>query len=253
VLANGCFEPGDFSMTFGDASVVKYVSESVGTHDTLYSHRHPIEGYLPGTAFESGELIRWFCDRVLDTTTQRGLELAGSAPPGEEYELFLPGNPGPFFEPDMDGSILGLQFDRDRSTDEVHSRLARGLAVGIVLAEGTYISLIEDHFDTTIDRVRVMNNGAPTPDEDYSWWNHLRASIWDRPVLEIEQRTTAGLLIPAALITPTYEDTDEASERLLRQQASVDRRPEDSDSYYSDRSETHLDRWREIASVYTRH
>jgi len=249
VLANGCFEPGDFSVTFGGTSVVKYVSESIKPHDALYYHRHPIKGYLPGAAFDSGEAFRWFCDRVLNTTTQRGLELAKSIPAGNEYEMFLEGNRGPFFDQDVAGSLLGLQYDRSLSTETVHARLARGLTTGIVLAEWTYLSLIEEHFNTGINQIQVLNDDAPATGENYDWWNRHRASIWDRELVEMEPRTIAGLLIPATLISSTYKSSQEAKDRLLRRRTTVGPDPELSEKYDADR-ESYFGRWQAIADLY---
>jgi xylulokinase len=249
VLAAGCLEPGDFSLTFGAASVIKYVSESITPHDALYYHRHPLDGYLPGAAFDSGNVLRWFFDRVLDSTAERGLELAQSVESGDEYEVFLQGNRSPFFDPSVGSSVLGLEYDTRLSTDQVHGRLARGLTSGIVLAEWTYLSLVEDHFDTAIDRVRLINDGAPSRGGDYSWWNELRASVWERPVVELEPRTTAGLVIPPALLTSVYADVDEAADRLLRRRSTVEPSPEIAASY-DVRKRTYLDRWRRIADLY---
>jgi xylulokinase len=251
VLANGCYEPGEFSVTFGATSVVKYVSESITPHEALYHHRHPLDGYLLGASFESGNALRWFFDRVIDCTEQRGLELAKSVPAGEEYEMYPPGNRSPFFDPAVGTSILGLQYDTALSTDEVHGRLARGLTSGIVLAEWTYISLLEDHYDTTIDRVRIMNDGAPTEGDSYRWWNELRASAWDRPVVEMEPRTTLGPVIPATLITGTYSSAEDAMERLLRRRESFEPDPELATEFVS-RRETYLDRWRTTAALASR-
>lgn len=248
VLANGCLEPGDFSLTFGATSVIKFVSEEITPHDALYYHRHPIDGYLPGASFESGNALRWFFDRVIDCTEERGLELANTVPPGEEYEMFPPGNRGPFFDPDVGSSILNLEYDTALSTDDVHGRLARGLTTAIVLAESTYISLIEDHFQTPIDRVQIMNDGAPTHEEDYKWWNKLRSSVWNRPVVEMEPRTTVGPIIPATLITGMYSGVDEAVESLLRQRSSVT--PDhDLAAEYEHRRESYLDQWQALTQL----
>ncbi|RQG93565.1 FGGY family carbohydrate kinase [Natrarchaeobius chitinivorans] len=246
VLASGCLEPGDFSVTFSAASVIKYVSSSIEPHDALYYHRHPIEGYLPGAAFDSGNVLRWFFDRVLDCSTERGLELARSV--DDEYDVFLPGNRSPFFDPAIGSSILGIDPDTSLATDEVHGRIARGLTTSIVLSEWTYISLIEEHFDATIDRIRVMNDGAPNVDGGYDWWNERRASIWNRPVVEMEPRITLGPIIPPALITSKYTDSTEATERLLRRRATVRPDTDDRGDYVREK-ETYLDRWRQIASL----
>jgi xylulokinase len=249
VLANGCFEPGEFSVTFGGASVVKYVSESIKPHDALYYHRHPLNGYLSGAAFDSGEALRWFFDRVLETTAERGLELARATDAGEEYEMFLEGNRGPFFDQQVGSSLLGLRYDRSLSVDTVHGKLARGLTTGIVLAEWTYISIIEDHFDTTIEQVRLLNDDAPTPDDSYAWWNEYRASVWDRSIIEMEPRTIAGLLIPAALISSVYKTPEEAKDRLLRRRDVVKPDRDISDRYAAQR-ESYFARWRDVANLY---
>lgn len=249
VLANGCFKPGDFSVTFGGASVVKYVSESISQHDALYYHRHPLNGYLPGAAFDSGEGLRWFFDRVLNTSTTRGLELASVVPAGEEYEMFLEGNRGPFFDQNIGGSLLGLEYDRSLSTEDVRGRLARGLTTGIILTEWMYISLIEEHFGTNIETVRVLNADAPTTEESYDWWNTQRASIWNLPIVEMEPRTIAGLLIPAALISSKYKSPEEAKDRLLRRQ-SVTRPDPNIAAEYTDQRAEYANRWRDLATLY---
>ena len=248
VLANGCLEPGDFSLTFGATSVIKFVSEEITPHEALYYHRHPIEGYLSGASFESGNTLRWFFDRVIDCTEQRGLELASTVPPGKEYEIFPPANRGPFSEASVGSSILGLGYDTALSTDDVHGRLARGLITAIVLAESTYISMIEDHFGTLIDRVRIMNDNAPTHQYNYDWWNRLRSSVWDRPIVEMEPRTTVGPIIPATLITSIYSGINEATDKLVRQRSSVTPDP-DLAAEYKHRGKPYLAQWQAITQL----
>jgi xylulokinase len=127
--------------------------------------------------------------------------------------------------------------------------LARGLTTGIVLTEWMYISLIEEHFGTTIESVRVLNDDAPTTEESYDWWNTQRSSIWDLPIVEMEPRTIAGLLIPAALISSKYKSPTEAKERLLRRQSVIEPEP-DITEQYTQRREGYADRWRELATLY---
>jgi sugar (pentulose or hexulose) kinase len=248
MLASGCLEPGDFSITFGASSVVKYVSESISPHDALYYHRHPVDGYLPGAAFDTGNVLRWVFSRVLNCTPERGMELARATASGSEYEVFLKGDRSPFFDGNVGSSILGMRNDRHLSTEEVQGRIARGLATSIVLTEWVYISLIEEHFDTPIEAVRLINDDAPSLSAEYAWWNDLRASIWDRPVVEMEPRTTAGLLIPATLINSVYPSADEAATNLLREQSVI--QPSDPSTDYERRKETYLNRWRRLATLY---
>ena len=247
VLANDCIEPGDFSVTFGETSVVKYVSESIKPNESLYYHRHPVEGYLPGASFDSGNVLQWFSEHVLNRDVERSLEIASSVRPGEEAHVYLPGNRGPFHDPDFGLSIFGLDYDMSLSEEEIQGRLAGGIATGIILAEGGYLSLVEDHFGTEIDDVRVMNTGGSSLD-NYEW-NRMRSSIWNRQVTEMEARTTAGLLIPAALITSVYDDINEATVALLREQARVDPDPE-VHSEFEHMEEGFFDQWKRIATFY---
>ena len=248
-LANGVAEPGDFGIVWGAASLVKYVAKSVEPHDALYYHRHPIEGYLPGAAFDSASIFQWVCDRLLDRSVPRGLELARRTAPGEEYRVFLQGNRSPFFDPSVGGSVLGLRHDTDLSAAEVHGQLARGVATGIALAEYTYLPIIEELFETSIDEVRLMHDDVSSPEDPTGWLSELRASVWQRPVVQMEPRTTAGLLIPPALITGEYDDVEAASDSLLRPRTTFE---PDSDisEIYDDQRRAYLGRWNVLADLY---
>ena len=248
-LANGCLEPGDFCITSGATSVVKYVSETIEPHEALYYHRHPIEGYLPGASFDTGVVFEWFCDRLFDCSPGRGLELARETPPGEEYQVFLQGNRSPFFDPEIGNSVLGMTHDGDLSSEDVIGRFARGITTGVALAEHNYISIFEELFGTAIDEVRMMSERSATGEDPVEWWYDLRASIWNRPIRKMKPRTTAGQLIPPALITSLYDDATEASDRLLGVQRRIEPDP-DVGGIYEDQRREYVDRWRSVVELY---
>ncbi|WP_129115421.1 hypothetical protein [Halegenticoccus tardaugens] len=100
-------------------------------------------------------------------------------------------------------------------------RLVRGIATAIALSEYTYFPLLEEHFGRDLDRIRLVSGGELGSDDPFSWWNTLRASVWDREVVKMEPRTTVGALVPAALAASVYADVDEASDRLLRSHGQV--------------------------------
>lgn len=251
VLASGCLQPGDCSIVSASTSVVKYVSEEIEPHEALYYHRHPIEGYLPGAAFDSGVILRWFCERILDIDRDEGLELARGVDAGEEPRLFLQGNRSPFFDPEMGTTMFDLWPGEDRSTDEARGRLVRGIVSSIALSEYTYLPLLEEHFGRDIEEVRLVSGGEAGRDDPFSWWNTLRTSVWDREVLQMEPRATVGPLIPAALTASVYDDVDEASDRLLRVNGEVpvdDRLREE----YRGRKEEFADDWSRVNDLYGR-
>lgn len=249
VLAAGGLEPGDYNITCGSTSIVKYVSESIKPHEALYYHRHPIEGYLPGAAFETGTVLRWFCEKVFDIKESEGLKLAQRVDPGEEYEMVLQGNRSPFFDPEMGNSFFGIWPEYGLETPEVYGRFIRGIATGIALAEYTYIPLLESQFDANIERVHLVSGGAPGGKDPFSWWNELRASIWDRETIQMEPRTTIGPLITAALSTDLFDDIGEASEALLRSSGALDPDPDIRNRYEQDR-QSFANEWADVSEHY---
>jgi len=247
-LANGCLEPGDVSITSGATSVVKYVSESIRSHEAVYYHRHPIEGYLPGASFDTGVVLDWFCENLFDCSLERGLELARETPAGEEYEVFLAGNRSPFYDPETGNAVLGMRHDGDLSPEEVVGRFARGITTGVVLAEHTYLRILEGLFETPIDAVRMMSEVSAADEDPFDWWYELRSSVWERPVVKMKPRTTAGQLIPPALITSVYDDAAEASEHLLGSERTIDPDPEIGD-LYDDRRQSYFEQWTSVADL----
>ncbi|MDX1746583.1 MAG: hypothetical protein R3324_11650 [Halobacteriales archaeon] len=70
-----------------------------------------------------------------------------------------------------------------------------------------------------------------------------------RSIIEMEPRTIAGLLIPAALISSVYKTPEEAKDRLLRRRDVVKPDREISDRYAAQR-ESYFERWRDVANLY---
>jgi len=248
-LSAGCLEPGDYNVACESTSVVKYVGESIVPHESLYYHRHPIEGYLAGAAFESGMIFEWFCDRLFDLDQREGLGLARTVPAGTEYDMYVQGNRSPFFDANMANSIFGIWPDNDITPTEAKGRLLRGIATGIALAEYSYLPLIAEHFETGINRVSLVGSGVPDGTDPFSWWNELRAAVWDRSVIQMEPRTTAGVLIPAALTASVFDDVEEAAASLLRSRGVIEPDKQVS-AVYAEQRRTHFDRWREVRDRY---
>jgi xylulokinase len=249
-MSAGCLEPGDYSIACESTSVVKYVAESITPHEALYYHRHPIAGYTASAAFETGVVFRWFCDRLFAMDERRGLEAARRVPPGAEYDVYLQGNRSPFFESGMANSVFGLWPDGDVDREGVRGRLLRGVVTEITLAEYGYLPLVAEVFDAGIERVSLLSHGTPGGDDPFSWWNELRASIWDRSVTQMEPRTTVGSLLPATLAASVYDDAETAAERLLRASGTVSPDASVAETYAPHRHE-HAERWADVRALYS--
>ncbi|KXA98892.1 hypothetical protein AKJ39_00245 [candidate division MSBL1 archaeon SCGC-AAA259J03] len=247
-LAMGCLQPGDYGISCGSTSVPKFISSEIETHEAIYYHRHPIEGYIAGAAFETGIILRWFCNKVLGIGQEEGLKLAQDSQFGAEYGFFPQGDRSPFFDPDLGNVLGGFHPNQDLSREEVRGRFVRGIATGIAMEEYQYLPLFEKLFDLSIDRVRFLGGGSPSEDDPFTWWNELRASVWDREVIKMEPRTTVGSLIPASLTASVYEDVDETCNLLLREEGKVDRHDEITSKYKEKRREF-FDKWKGIRDL----
>jgi xylulokinase len=248
-ISAGCLKPGDYSIACESTSVIKYVAESIAPHEALYYHRHPIEGYTASAAFETGIVFQWFCDRLFGFDERRGLEAARRIPPGEEYDVYLQGNRSPFFESGMANSVFGLWPDQNLDREAVRGRVLRGIVAGIALAEYSYLPLVAEQLDSGIERVSLLSRGVPNGEDPFSWWNQLRASIWDQPVRQMDPRTTAGALLPATLTASVFDDVETAATQLLRPKGIVE--PDESTSNaYAEHRRTYADRWADVRQLY---
>ncbi len=270
-LSMGCLEPGDCGVACGSTSVVKYVAGERRPHDALYYHRHPLGGFLAGAAFASGAAMEAVCERWLGRDVPAALELAAETAPGTGPGFFPPGTRSPFFETGM-GATLALPWppgttadspaatdgtpETDGGEDDPESddalrvgrgRLVRGVATGVALAEHSYLPLLEDLFDREIDRVRLLGGGRPG-ETGFEWWNGLRAAVWDRDVVRMESRTTAGAVLPAAVAAGVYDDAAAASDALLRVAGRPE--PESDPDRYADRRAAFRDRWAAARAVH---
>ena len=233
-LAMGCLSPGDCGVACGSTSVLKLVTAEYEPREALYYHRHPVEGYLAGAAFESGSLVEWVCDRLLGLPVAEALELAAVAPADAAPRFYPPGTRSPFFDAGMDAALAGLDADPDRSRAAARGGLVRGLATGVALAEGSYLPTFDDLVGG-VERVRLLGGGGASEDgtddgadggsdDDgaYAWWDRLRAAVWDRPVVRVAPRTTAGAVVPAAIEAGVYPDAATARDRLVREVGPVE-------------------------------
>jgi len=248
VLAMGCLQPGDYGISCGSTSVAKFISSEIKTHQAIYYHKHPIEGYIAGAAFETCTILRWFCDKVLGVSQEEGLKLAKNTKIGSEYAFFPQGNRSPFFDPDLSNVVGGFGPYQDLTREEVIGRFVRGIVTGIAMEEYLFIPLFENLFDISIDSVYFLGGGSPSEDDPFNWWDELRASIWDREVIKMEPRTTIGSLIPASLTASIYDNVEETCSLLPRKQKIVDKH-EEITSGYKEKREKFLSKWEGIREL----
>ncbi|WP_231186407.1 FGGY family carbohydrate kinase [Haladaptatus sp. DYF46] len=247
-LAAGSIQSGDCSIICGTSSVIKYASQEIDADNSLYFHRHPIQGYLASAAFDTGYILRWFCENVLDTSLSSGLKLAQSTNAGDEPRVFIQGDRSPFFNPDVGTTILDFWPEDKESPEETRGRLVRGFATGIALSENTYFDLLENQFDN-LNTVHLISGGKSRGQGPFTWWNTLRASIWEQEVIKMEPRTSAGALIPTALEASIYPDVKKASDTLLHSHGPI---PADESihSLYEEERTEFKENWETINHLY---
>lgn len=254
-LAMGCLEPGDCGVACGSTSVLKLVTDDCEPREALYYHRHPVEGYLAGAAFESGSVVERICDRLLGLPVAKALELAAEAPADAVPRFYPPGTRSPFFDAGMAPVVAGLDPGPDRSRSDARGRLARGLVTGVALAEGSYLPTFDDLVDG-VERVWLLGGGGVGADDDarrgdgpgaYAWWDRLRAAVWDRPVVRVAPRTTAGAVLPAAVEAGVYPDAATARDHLVRRDGPVE--PVRDPGTYAEARADYRERWAAIGRL----
>jgi len=218
-LTMGLLHPNDTGINAGSTTVPKIVVEKIDLpiHPAIYYHRHPIRGYLAGAATgAAGTFFSWFIEKIIGLPLQEAIPLAEkSEKPGDECLFFPQGDRSPFDDPLMGATFLNM-WPNDKASQEARGDLIRGLITGMTLMESTYISIFEELFQP-ISEVKVIGKSTEWP-----FWNKLRASIYEKPVRIVGEKTpNIGALMPALLQLKLYKSPNDL-EKLIPYQTTVD-------------------------------
>lgn len=187
-IASGALRPGSWSSALGTTLVIKgTTTELIGDPSgTVYSHRHPDGGWLPGGASNSGAgvLAAHFAGADLDELTERARALVPM--PGVTYPLVGAGERFPFFAADARGFI----------TEEASGDAGRFAA--LCQAVGYVERLAYDVLGTLGADVAgpVALTGGATRNR---WWNRLRTDVLGRTTVRPASAEAAtGMAVLAA-------------------------------------------------------
>ncbi len=211
-LGSGCVNLWDCAIGCGTTSVPKLVCSQMKPHPAIYYHKHPVQGYLASAAYNTSVYLKWFSERVLGLNVEEALKLAEKIPPGREYLFIPPGDRNPFHVPFFASSFVNVWPD-EAPINEVKGRFVRGVLLGIAVSERFFIDLFERLFQAKIRLVNLTGGAARN-----RFWNLIRASIYGKPVRVMEERVTAGVLIPVVLKEKVYGSAEEAVETLLKEE-----------------------------------
>lgn len=216
-LAMGLLKPYDYGIACGTTSVVKYVVEELKPHPLLYYHRHPFVGYLASASFPTGKLLKECALDVCKTRIEDALQAAEGIAPEMEHEYCSPEVLSRIAASELEHIVLSKVREQMASHDYDTAHIMRSVASCIALLEYRYIPLLESLFAARIEKVRLLGGGAVAEDNvAYAVLDRIRAAVWARPVMRMAARTTAGVVMPAAVEAGVYEDVTAASAHLLR-------------------------------------
>jgi len=201
---------GDFGLSCGNTTVVKYVCNEMKTHQAIYYHKHPLGGYLAGAAPVTAGMLDWFADKIMGIEVGKVFELAGNVEPGRECLYFPQGDRSPFDDPELGAAFLRV-WPEETSRDAARARMFRSMVLGLTFFEYYYVTLFESLFNRRIKEAKITGGGTRS-----TWWNRLRASIYDFPVRVMEERPGIGALIPGILRLGLFKDLQEIQNSLLR-------------------------------------
>lgn len=214
-IAAAALRPGRWVSVLGTTLVVKGSTREVvrDPGGTVYSHRHPDGGWLPGGASSTGAgvIAQLFGTdpEVLDVLTAQ----AAALPPvsGVTYPLAGTGERFPFVAPAAHGFLA-----EDALTPAAHfAALCTGVAYVERLAYDVLASLGAD-----VSGPVALTGGAARN----NWWNQLRTDVLGRPTLRPSSVEAAvGMAVLAAApegqLTETAERMVQVSDEYLPDEA----------------------------------
>lgn len=242
-LALGCLQTGDIGVGCATTTFIKFVCETPKPHPAIYYHKHPLHGFL-GTAAGpvTGKMLEWFSEKILGIRLETASSLAERIEPGKETYYFPPGDRSPFYDPEMGAALIGL-WPEDLSKNEARGEIFRSMLLGTTFLEYYYIKLYEGLFKT-VKEVKIIGGGTKS-----RFWNKMRASVYEKTVKVMEERTTICALIPAALKLKLFKNVSEAAEKLLKVTDVVKPDPELTSKYRNWR-ENFVVRWKKLREAY---
>ena len=240
-LAVGCLRENDFGFSCGTTTAVKYTCNTMKVHKAIYYHKHPFEGYLAGAAPITAGMLDWFARKIMDIEVGEAFKMAEKVEPENEYQFFPQGDRSPFNDPALGASFIKVWPD-DISADEARGRFFRSIIIGLTFFEHYYIELFEGLFKNKISEARITGGGTRS-----SWWNSLRASIFNIPVRVMEERPGIGALIPT-VVKLNLLGLGEVIEKLLRVTATYlpDKKVTEK---YEKKNREFLKKWETIQST----
>ncbi|WP_207782471.1 FGGY-family carbohydrate kinase [Phytoactinopolyspora limicola] len=171
-IAAGALSPGSWNSVLGTTLVLKGVSERLidVAGGSVYSHRHPDGGWLPGGASNvgAGVLADEFPDADLDalSVAASGFEPASAV----VYPLTAPGERFPFVRPDA----VRFQAGDPGGPGERFAALLQGVAFVERLCFEHLAALGAD----TSGDIAITGGGTRNV-----YWNQLRADVLGRPLV----------------------------------------------------------------------
>ncbi len=241
-LASGALNVGELSLYSGTTTVVKYVSSEMIPNKFIYYHKHPLKGYLAGTATGlTGGFLTWFVKEVMNTDLEKALRLAEESKAEAKPLFFPPGDRSPFYDPNLPPALIGLWPEGERNY--AVGKITKAIIAGITLMEYSLISLFEKKFNHKVKQVNLSGGGTRN-----KFWNRLRATIYGKEVVIYGERITIGTLIPALITSGIVEKIEVIKEKYLH---VVDRVTPDNElakEYYGIRDK-YLNTWRKIADL----
>ncbi|WP_287583372.1 FGGY family carbohydrate kinase [Candidatus Borrarchaeum sp.] len=246
-LTMGLLHPNDTGINVGSTTVPKIVveeKEDLPIHPAIYYHRHPIKGYLAGSATgAAGTFFRWFIEQIIGLPLEEAIPLAEKYDSPENECLFFPqGDRSPFDDPQMGAAFLNM-WPADSESQQARGNLIRGLIAGMTLTESIYIKIFEELFEP-ISEVKILAKSTKWP-----FWNKLRASIYEKPIRIVQEKTpNIGALMPALLQLKLYKSPQDL-EKLIRYQEKVDPDPNLAD-LYKDKKQRYYGQWQTLKKVY---
>ena len=210
-VGTGTVGDGMCNVSLGTSGTVFISSNKFGvdSHNALHAFAHADGHYhLMGCMLSAASCNKWWMDEII-RTKEYTKEQENITKLGENNVFFLPylmGERSPHNNPDARGTFIGFTLGHTRED------MARAIMEGVTYEAKEIIEkMIANGME--VNEILLNGGGAKGP-----VWCQIQADMYGKTctTLDIEEATTLGAAILAALGAGLFETVEEAVDRMLR-------------------------------------
>ncbi|MBP3876188.1 MAG: FGGY-family carbohydrate kinase [Lachnospiraceae bacterium] len=211
-LGAGVYQPGQTQEQGGQAGGMSICMDRALSHKKLILSPHVVPGrwLLQGGTVGGGGVLRWLRQEFGEGRSFSEMtEEAEKIPAGSDGLIFLPfmaGERSPIWDPDAQGVLYGLSFDKTRG------HVIRAMLEGVAYSLEHNLRTAKET-GAVFDTLNAMGGASNSV-----LWTQIKADVTGRTIRvpASDTATTSGAAVLAGIGCGIYRDYDEAVKKTIR-------------------------------------